>query len=373
MKGFKLEEYLGEYEFSDVEMICASDLDGWPMQDILDMADAECRALWKNLSLGYTEVRGAPLLRRDILSTYSTSFDVAQNIIVTSGAEEALYASMQALLSKDDHVIVMSPCYQSHVEIPKAMGCQVSEWVLKADEFWQPNVERLRQLIRPETKLIVINMPHNPTGMICSKQVLDEIVEIAKGANAYLLNDEVYRDMEHDTADQLPHIADVYEKGISVNVMTKSYGLAGLRIGWVVSPDSELIEKIESYKHYLSICSSAPSEILSMIALRNRHKIFQHNKAYMLKNFVQFQKFMKKYQAQFEWVEPKGGCIGFVKIKHAELNSQSFCDNVREKANLLLLPGAVYDVQEPYFRIGFGRKNFLKLLKRFEAYLDDVF
>jgi len=368
MEGFKLEEYLGKYEFSGPEMLCASDLEGWKMQDILNMADAKSQAMWQNLSLAYTEVRGHPLLREEILKDYSPTFHKDKNIIVTAGAEEALYATIKALLTPNDHAIIMSPCYQSHFEIPKSIGCQVSEWSLNPKENWQPDLRQLKSLIQPNTKLIVINIPHNPTGMLCSESILKEIIKIAEAHGIYLLNDEIYRFMEHDDAQRLPNIADIYTRGISVNVMTKAYGLAGLRIGWVVSNDTKLISEIESYKHYLSICNSAPSEILAIIALKNKHEILNINKDYLLKNLTLLKKFMKEHQDQFEWVEPSGGCIGFIKLKN-EPDVSKFCDRIREKENLLLLPADVYHVSEPYFRIGFGRKNFPTCLDKFKKYL----
>ncbi len=203
--------------------------------------------------------------------------------------------------------------------------------------------------------------------MICSQEAFQEIIQLAQKHDIYVLNDEVYYYMEHDEKDRLPHIADAYNKGISINVMTKAYGLAGLRIGWVVSQDTHVIERAEKIKHYLSICSSAPSEILAMIALDNRKQILRENKNYMLKNLALFNSFIQNHTDLFEWVEPQGGCIGLVKLK--EGNADAFCDEVREKVQCLLLPGSVFNLEDSYFRVGFGRRNFPEMLARLEIFI----
>ena len=172
------------------------------------------------------------------------------------------------LLGPGDHAIVTWPGYQSLYEVGRAAGADVTLHELHESDGWAIDVDRLRAQVTPATRLIVVNTPHNPTGMLADRATYEAVVEIARESGAHLLVDEVYRHLEFDESERLPAGADALPRGISLGVMSKAYAMAGLRIGWLATHDRDLLARLAAFKDYTTICSSAPSEILSIIALR---------------------------------------------------------------------------------------------------------
>jgi len=366
IKDFKLERFFALYEFTAPYLLSSSDCESFSIKELLDLEKNSEDAL-KKLRLGYTESQGDPKLRKEISKLYK---DIGpNNIIVFSGAEEGIFIFMNALLEKDDHVIVQYPAYQSLYEIADSIGCEVTKWTMD-DNNWELDIDFLKSNIKKNTKAIIINCPHNPTGYLMSKDKFNQIVEIAKKNNIHVLSDEVYRFLEYDKNNQLPAMADIYKKGTSLGVMSKSLGLAGLRIGWIATKDKNLLKKIASFKDFTTICNSAPSEFLSIIALKHKEKLIKRNLEIIEKNLKLLDKFFKKYNHLFEWVRPKAGSICFPKIKFNK-SSADFCIDLVNKKGVLLLPSTVYDFGDKHFRIGFGRKNMPEALKKFEEYIEE--
>ncbi|MBM3138382.1 MAG: pyridoxal phosphate-dependent aminotransferase, partial [Chloroflexi bacterium] len=197
------------------------------------------------------------------------------------------------------------------------------------------------------------------------------IVDLARKNNIHLFSDEMYRFLEYDGNDRLPSACEMYEKAISLFGMSKTFGMAGVRIGWLVTRDKSLYQSMASFKDYTTICSSAPSEILSIIALRSRQEIIDRHISRIGRNLGLLDEFFARHQDQLEWVRPKAGTIGFPRLK-GEINSLEFCQNVIRAANIMLLPSTVYDFDDRHFRLGFGRENMPEALARFEEYLQDL-
>lgn len=365
---FKLEVYLSQWEFKAPYLLCNSDAQSISMRDLVAMADAESKKLWENLNLGYTEVPGLPILRETIASQYNHVS--ADDVLTFAGAEEGIYCTMRALLSAKDHVITIVPAYQSLVDLPKTIGAEITVIALKPELQWKLDLQEVEDAFRPNTKLVVINFPHNPTGAHLDSDSLNKLIELCREAGAYLFSDEVYRLMEIDEKDRIPAIADVYERGISLSVMSKAYGFAGLRLGWICTKDYALLKKIEQYKHYTSICNSAPSEILSLIALRAKDKILARNHNIMRSNLNLLDAFFKDYAYLFRWVRPKGGCIGFPELLSKE-SIDSFCKKLVEKQGVLLMPGSIYSTPGNFFRIGFGRENMPAGLEKLIEFIEE--
>jgi aspartate/methionine/tyrosine aminotransferase len=364
---FKLEDYLSQWEFKAPFLFCCSDSESMSLQELLELADPESLSLWNTLRLGYTEAPGHPLLRGEIAKSYD-GFE-AEDILTFSGAEEGIFCAMQALLEKGDHVIVITPCYQSLKALPQSMGAEVTLVALEEDKDWALDLALVKKAMRSNTKMIVINFPHNPTGSILDHQTFKGLLDIAKQANAYVFSDEVYRLLEFEKIDRLPPACTVYEKAISLSVTSKSLGLAGLRVGWIATKDRVALDKMLQVRFYTSICNSAPSEILALIALRAQQKILARNLAIIQQNLVQVDDVLNQHSDLFSWVRPKGSCTGFVKY-HGPHSIEKLAEDLVLKEGVLILPGHVYDVSGPYFRIGFGRKNMGEALKRFERYMD---
>jgi aspartate/methionine/tyrosine aminotransferase len=370
LADFALETYFSKWEFTARYHLTASDAQSLSLRELLSMAapdDAEAfNALW----LGYTETFGSPPLRHEIAATYSNQ--AADNILCFAGAEEGIYIAMQALLEKGDHAIVVTPNYQAAETVPLSL-CEVTGVPLEADRAWTLDIDRVARSIRPNTKLISINFPHNPTGKILEHDRLTALVALCRKQGLWLFSDEVYRLLGLHPERHLPQVADLYERGLSLNVMSKAYGLSGLRIGWIACPDPALRLRMERFKHYLSICNSAPSELLARIALKNRARILARNNQLLAENFVLLEAFFSEFQHLFQCYRPDGGCVAYPRYLGSD-PVDVFAQRLVERAGVLLLPASVYRSQlgaTPIdrFRIGYGRAGLGEGLAAFRDYL----
>jgi aspartate/methionine/tyrosine aminotransferase len=363
---FALERDFARWEFSVRHLLCASDVEGYRMDELLALADAECRELWRDLRLGYTESAGHPLLRAEIAATYER---VAPDQVLTfAGAEEAIFVLMQTLLRPGEHAVVTWPAYQSLYEVPRAAGAEVTRLPLEASRGWALDLDALQRALRPTTRLIAVNFPHNPTGALPDRETFGALVEIARYAGCWLLSDEVYRGLEHEPADRLPAAVDVYEFGVSLGVMSKAYALAGLRIGWVAARDAELLRRAAALKDYTTICSSAPSEVLALIALRARETVLARSRGIIAANLTHLDRFFAEHADRFSWVRPRAGCIAFPRLLGDEPIDR-FAAGLVERVGVLLLPGSVFDVPGNHFRLGFGRTDLPEALAGLERFL----
>lgn len=358
LPDFRLETFFSRWEFTARYHMCASDMESISVTELVAMASDEDRKRWQELRLGYTETFGDPLLRGAIAATYDSIG--TEDVLTFAGAEEGIFAAMQVLLSADDHAIVITPNYQAAETIPGSI-CEVDGVELDPDNNWDLHVDRIKAAIRPNTKLISFNFPHNPTGKVIDRQTFDAIIELAGKHGIYVFSDEVYRLLERSGSIRLPQVADVYERGLSLNVMSKAYGLPGLRIGWIATRDREILSAMERAKHYLSICNSGPSEVLALIALNASEQILERNHALIAGNLELLADFFAGYQDLFDWQVPDGGCIAYPRYKGAD-GVERFCQELVEQSGVLLLPASVYRselTQTPNdrFRIGYGRAN----------------
>jgi aspartate/methionine/tyrosine aminotransferase len=366
LRPFRLERYYDTREFAAPYMMSASDCESWTVAELaaLDPNGAD-RLL--ALSLGYTHTTGHPDLRANVAALYHNM--QPDDVLVHAGAQEAIFTFMNAALSAGDHVIVHHPAYQSLSEIPRALGCDISPWTASAAGRWELDVDALRRAIRPTTRAIVLNIPHSPTGWLPSASALDAIVAVARERGILLFSDEVYRGLEYDEADRLPAVADLYERGISLGVMSKAYGLAGLRIGWLAMRDRALAQRVAQVKDYTTICSSAPSECLATLALEHRAEVIGRNVGIIRENLSELRAFLGARPTQFAWVPPRAGPVAFVEPVKAP-DVEQYCDDVLHRAGVLLLPGTVFDESSRAVRIGFGRRSFPEALGRYAQFVD---
>ena len=370
LPDFKLETFFSKWEFNAKYHMCASDMESMTLQDLLNLGTEQDKEDWNQLNFKYIETCGSPKLRSAVANSYSKLS--SENILAFAGAEEGLYVAMHCILKKDDHAIIITPNYQSSETIPASI-CDVSGIGLEADNNWNLDVQKIKDAIRPNTRLISINFPHNPTGKVISKQTLNDLIDIVRQRGIYLFSDEVYRLMERSNNIRLPQVADLYEKGLSLNVMSKSYGLPGLRIGWIASQDLNLLHQMEKMKHYLSICNSSPSEYLAVIALQASADILSRNHKIIDDNLKLLNPFFAQNRDLFEWNEPDGGCIGYPKYLGSE-GVMAFCERLIKEHGIMLLPGSIYDSANGpspsnHFRIGYGRKAVKEGLRKFQEVL----
>jgi aspartate/methionine/tyrosine aminotransferase len=372
LPDFKLETYFSRWEFTARHHLTASDAESLSLRELLDMGDAADAEAFDKMWLGYTQTFGAPELREAIAGTYDKQG--SQNILCFAGAEEGLYIACHALLGAGDHAIVVTPNYQAAETVPLSI-CEVTGVALDAAQDWQLDLQRVAAAIRPTTKLISINFPHNPTGKIIERTVLEALVALCRQHGIWLFSDEVYRLLGPDPAKQLPQVADIYERGLSLNVMSKAYGLPGLRIGWIACQDHDLLLRMERMKHYLSICNSGPSEHLARIALKQGDRILARNNRLVRENLALLDTFFAEFPGLFEWRRPDGGCVGFPRYIGPG-TVEAFTTKLVEQSGVLLLPSTIYTSElgpTPHdrFRIGYGRAKFAEGLAAFRAHLFD--
>ena len=368
LPSFKLEDYLSTREFNAKYMFCASDVESRSIKSLLSLeSHAEEKFLETNLS--YTTPEGDEELRDLIAKRYKNL--AKENILCFAGAEEGIYTTMRVLLEKNDHAICLTPCYQSSKTLPETF-CSISEWPLEKEEknsSWKLNLNSLRKLIKKNTKMIVVNFPNNPTGFIPDEKTFLELIQIAREHDLYLFSDEVYRGLELNEKNRLPYAESLYKKALSLDVMTKSYGLAGLRIGWIACQDKKILQKLGAYKHYLSICNAGPSEFLAKLALRHEEKIWLENRLLLKKNFEELKNYFLSKPDLFKWYEPQGGCISYPQYRGKE-NISEIADRLFKECGLTILPCSVFSEENNHFRVSFGRKNMPEALKVFKKFFE---
>ena len=367
LNDFKVERYFAKYEFTAIYILSGSDCDGYSMNYVLDLASNEEKEQWNNLKLGYTETVGSETLRQAIKQHYQT---IALDEIVVSSPGEANFVLMNVLLNAGDHVICMSPMYQSLYQVAKDLGCTISFWEpTQSDNEWHYCPADLKKLITSKTKLIVINFPHNPTGFSPNINDYKEIISIARNNNITLFSDEMYRFLNHSNT-TLPSACDLYENAISLWGTAKTLGLAGLRLGWLTSKNKVILKKVESFKDYLSICNSATSEILATIALNNLEKFVNPNLEKIKANLILFEQFANRHTDFFHFLKPNSGSTAFVKLK-INKPAMDFAEKLVKDTGIMLLPSETFEFGDTYARIGFGRENMSTVLGIFENYLYD--
>ena len=361
---FKLERYFAKYEFKTEFLLCSSDCEAMSVADLLAFEEGAAEKL-QNVWLGYTESQGSPALRREICNLYTSM--QPEDILVHTGAGEAIYLFMYAAFQPGDHVIVHSPGYQSLAEVARSVGCDINPWMAREENGWALDLDELRRLLRPNTKGIVINTPHNPTGYLMSRADFAELNKFAQENNLILFSDEVYRESEYDPADRLPAACDMGEHAVSLGVTSKTYGLAGLRIGWVATKNKKIYQNMASLKDYTTICNSAPSELLAEVAMRHRQKLIDRSVGIIKHNLTVIDGLFARHTSLFTWIRPKAGSMGFPRLLKG--NVDEFCDDLVNEAGVMLLPGSNYDDSNNYFRLGLGRKNLPQAVERLERYL----
>lgn len=370
LPDFRLETFFSRWEFAARFHLTASDAETLTLAELLAFASPADRAAFETMRLGYTETYGASDLREEVAATYEHR--VADDILCFAGAEEGIYTALQVLLEPQDHAVVLTPNYQS-VETVALSIADVTGVPLEPDDAWSLDLDRVEAAVRPNTRLVAINFPHNPTGKILERDRFDALVALCRARGLWLFSDEAYRPLGPEGVVHLPQVADVYERGVSLGVMSKAYGLPGLRIGWIACADRDVLERMERMKHYLSICNAGPSERLALIALRSREQILARNRRLVTDNLARLDAFFAEYPHLFEWRRPDGGCVAYPRYLGDD-GVEWFTERLVHEAGVLLLPASIYRSElcatpPDRFRIGCGRAGMAEALAAFRAHL----
>lgn len=368
---FRLEAYFSRWEFAARHHLTASDAETLTVTELLALGTDADRAAFADLPLGYIETWGTSALRSAVAGTYETCSD--DDVLAFAGAEEGLYWLLALLAGPGDHVVVTVPNYQAIETLPLAAGADVTGVRLDPENGWRLDLDAVRAALRPSTTAVVVNVPNNPTGALPDQATWRELAELCDEAGVRLVSDEVYRGIELDPARTLPQAADLSPTAVSLNVMSKAYGLPGLRVGWVACRDHALLEALERHKHYTSICNAGPSEFLAALALRSRRSVLDRPRGIVAANLPVFDAFFSRYPDLFSWQPPDGGCVAFPRYLGAD-GVEAFCRDLVETEGVLLLPASIYaselaDVPADRFRVGVGRRHPQPALAALERFL----
>jgi aspartate/methionine/tyrosine aminotransferase len=318
---------------------------------VADLSLADIGTLDPSIKLAYTDHKGKPALRKLIAEQYNSNIKMDE-VLLTCGAAAALFMLNTSLLKANDHLIVVQPNYATNIEVPKAIGCKISYINLQIENKWKLNIDEIKKAITPGTKLISITTPHNPTGMVLSEDELEKIIKIAEEENIYLLVDETYRDICFDTT--YPLAATLSNKVISISSVSKAYGLPGVRIGWVITKDKILFEKLLAAKEMMYITNSIVDEEVCYSFLQRKDFWKEKINKNAVENLTILQEWLEK-EKRFEYELPKGGVVCFPAIKkEIVIDTEYFYKQLFSKYRTMVGPGHWFNMPDSFMRIGFA-------------------
>ncbi|MDP2340798.1 MAG: aminotransferase class I/II-fold pyridoxal phosphate-dependent enzyme [Deltaproteobacteria bacterium] len=365
---FALERYFAAHEFSAQRLLSSSDCDALSLDDVLAHADDDVTSRWQRLSLGYTESRGLPLLRQEIARQYR-GVDVDDVLCVVP--QEGVLLGLSALVEPGVRVIATVPAYQSLIEVVRHRGGQVIPWQAREQaQGFAFDVDELRTLLRPgegpPVGVVVVNIPHNPTGALPTPAEWQEIVDVVRAAGARLFCDEMYRGLEHVStpegpATTLASAVDVDDRALVLSGLSKSLSAPGLRAGWLVTRDRALLQRLAVMKDWTTLCAPAPVELLALAVLRRREELQASNRALIQKNLAVVDDVVAG-DPRFAWPRPRGGSVGLLRLLR-EPSASAFCERVLRETGSMLVPGGLFDFGgappgDQHVRLGLGRASF---------------
>jgi aspartate/methionine/tyrosine aminotransferase len=347
---FAVEQWMNAHETKCRFNLAETCVESLTIAELLDMAGRRATILEELLPLKmtYGAIEGSDRLRTAIAGLYTSRSP--EDVLVTHGAIGANALVYQALVAAGDRIVTILPTYQQHYSIPESMGADVQRLHLQADNGYLPDLEELRRLVTPGTKLIAFSNPNNPTGSLMERALLEEVVRIAASVNAYILSDEVYRGTTQDHDTLTPSIADLYPRGISTGSMSKAFSLAGFRLGWICGP-SEVLRAAEIHRDYNTISVGILDDLFSSIALENRDKILARSRRLVRTNLATLDRWMQSESA-LSYVKPRAGTVTLLKYA-VDIPSQEFCVRLLEETGVLFTPGSAFEI-EGCVRIGYA-------------------
>jgi aspartate/methionine/tyrosine aminotransferase len=319
------------------------------------------------MPLGYTAAFGGPPLRAAIAACYERV--EPDEVVATCGGDDSLPSLFLALLQPGDHAIVSSPAYQPLTEMAALCGAAVSAWEADEAADWEPPLSALDRLLRPETRLIVTNFPHSPTGFVPDRSYLEALIALADEAGATLVGDEIYRGMPLEATAEAPSLADLSARAVVVNSVSKTLGLPGLRVGWIATRDATVLAAVCRVRAFLNSFIPAPSEFLATLAVRHADRIFSENLALAWDNLGSLRAFLQRHRDRFAWVPPRGGVTAFPRWLGEE-STTALSERLLRDHGLLLVPSAHFSGGERHARVGFGTAAMAAGLALLEEALD---
>lgn len=365
---FSTELFYAQYEFSTPYQLCNSDCETISIEELLKMAEIPIGEFGR-LNLGYTETLGHPQLRAAVAEAYQ-SVDT-EDVVMLGTPIEGIYLTARALLTPGDEVIVLTPAYDALINMfEHIVGTEcVQKWTFEpTDSRWKLDFDRLTELISPKTKMLVVNFPHNPTGFLPSKEQLNQLIEIVEQNDLLLFCDEMYFGLVHSGTPTVDSAVDLTDNAVVLSGLSKTYGLPGLRTGWLVIKDEQLREDLVNWKFYTSICASAPSEFLAMAAWKVRDQLRDRSVAQIEHNLELVEAFFQRWPDLFTWRRPMAASVALVGMNVPSVTE--FSARMADEAGVLIHPSTTLDYDDHHMRMGFGRAAFGTALEKFEEYLN---
>jgi aspartate/methionine/tyrosine aminotransferase len=366
---FAIEEFFNRYEFTTPHHLCASDCETVTVAELLALAGTPLSDL-AGLRLGYTESQGHPELRAAVASTYGQV--TPEQVVMLAAPEEGIYLGMRTLLEPGDQVVVLAPAYESLLNVAEHIcGAEnVKKWWIRPTAGgWRLDLDELERLVTPDTKLLVVNFPHNPTGYLPSEAEFAAVLEVARRHGAWLFFDEMYRGLELGGRQTLPSAADRYERSLVLAGLSKVHGLPGLRCGWLVIHDEAVRGRFINWKHYTTICAPGPSELLGLAGLRAQEELIRRNRQLIEANLEAAEGFFSRWSELFTWRRPWAGSVALAGI--GVPSATAYCEDLAARAGVLLLPSSCLGYGDKHVRFGFGRVDFTSNLAHFERFLEN--
>ena len=353
IKVFGVEQWMNEWETKCAYNVAETCVESITVKELLQMAGVTPEQMTQDLmrkKLTYGWIEGSAKVRELIAGLYQKQS--AANVVTTHGCIGANMLIHETLVEPGDHVISVIPTYQQHYSIPESFGANIETLRLKPENGFLPDLNELRAMVKPDTKLICINNPNNPTGALMDEAMLREICDIARSVDAWLLCDEVYRGLTQ-SEEYSPSVADLYEKGISTGSMSKVFSLAGLRFGWIAAP-KELIAAVLYHRDYNTISVGMLDEYFAELALGAKDKILERNRAIIRENLQILDDWVKT-TPRVSYVKPKAGTTAFVHID-TKLTSHEFCERLVKEKGVMFTPGSALHT-EGFVRIGYANNK----------------
>ena len=367
-RPFEIEHFFRQHEFSAPYGISSSDCEPLTLPELLEYASPQRRQEFETMWLGYTEAQGHPELRAAIADMHD---DILAEHVIEVVPEEGIFLTLNALLEAGDHVVAVAPSFQSLWEIARAKGCEISFWQQRqCENGWHFDIDELERLLRPDTRMLIVNFPHNPSGYLPSRADFARIVELARKRNIILFSDEIYRFSEQNEALRLPSACELYERAIALGGLSKCFGLPGLRVGWLITRNASLSHELQELKSYTTICASGPSEILALIGLENWRALTKRTVEIVRANSAISREFFGRYDGLFWAAYPQAGTITLVELR-ADSSVDEFADAAVREQGVTVLPASVMLFEGNYFRLGLGRRSLPHALELLEQVISE--
>ena len=349
---FAVEIWMNEWETKCEMNLAETCVQSITIEELLTLSGQNANDLSSllDMKMTYGDIRGSERLLNAISALYEKQ--TPDNIIVTHGTIGANMLVHKALVSAGDQVVAIVPTYQQHYSIPASIGADVQQLQLKWENGFLPDLDELRDLVTPGTRMIAMNNPNNPTGALIDREMLEEIAQIARSVDAYILCDEVYRGIDQEGSGATASIADIYEKGVSTASMSKAFSLAGLRLGWVAGPE-DVIEAVSIHRDYDTISVGKIDDHFATMALEHRDRVLERSRAITRSNLALVEAWVEA-EPKLNWIKPKSGTTTLVKFD-LPMTSRELCVGLLQDTGVMFTPGDAFGM-EGYFRIGFANK-----------------